>query len=86
MCLAVPGKIVNITNELTALVDLAGVEREVSLELVPEAKEGNYVLVHAGFAIQVMDEEEALKTLELFKELMEHEKIMTEQEDGAAGA
>jgi hydrogenase expression/formation protein HypC len=73
MCLAVPGKIVKIAESFMALVDLAGVEREVSLELVPEAKEGNYVLIHAGFAIQLIDEEEALKTLELFKEMMEYE-------------
>lgn len=80
MCLAVPGKIVEITKEMMAQVDLAGVMREVSLVLVPEVKEGDYVLVHAGFAIQVIDEEEALKTLELFKELMEHEKEFAEAE------
>lgn len=86
MCLAVPGKIIKITNDLSALVDLAGVEREMSLDLVPEAKEGNYVLVHAGFAIQVIDEKEALETLELFREMMEHEKVMAEKEDRADGA
>ncbi|MFZ5639347.1 MAG: HypC/HybG/HupF family hydrogenase formation chaperone [Bacillota bacterium] len=83
MCLAVPGKIVRILNELAARVDLAGVEREVSLELVPEAREGDYVLVHAGFAIQVIDEEEAQKSLELFKELMELEEGTRNGADGA---
>jgi len=73
MCLAVPGKIIKKINAYAAQVELAGVEREVSLELAPEAIEGDYVLVHAGFAIQVIDEEEALKTLELFKELMAYE-------------
>jgi hydrogenase expression/formation protein HypC len=82
MCLAVPGKIVKILNELTARVDLAGVERDVSLELVPEAGEGDYVLVHAGFAIQVIDEEEAQKSLELFKELMELEEGIRNGADG----
>ncbi len=72
MCLAVPGKIIN-RSEFAAEVELAGVVREVSLELVPEAQVGDYVLVHAGFAIQLIDEEEAQKTLELFKELLEHE-------------
>lgn len=70
MCIAVPGKITTKFKDLAALVELAGVEREVSLELVPEAKESDYVLVHAGFAIQMIDEEEALKTLGLFREMM----------------
>lgn len=56
-----------------AMVDMAGVVRSVNLDLVSGAKVDDYVLVHAGFAIQIVDEEEALKTLELFKELMEHE-------------
>ncbi|ADG82161.1 hydrogenase assembly chaperone HypC/HupF [Thermincola ferriacetica] len=72
MCLAVPGQII-ARNDFTAEVKLAGVVREISLELVPEAQVGDYVLVHAGFAIQVIDEEEAKKTLEIFKELLEHE-------------
>ncbi len=72
MCLAIPGKIVSIEDNL-AEVEIAGVIRRVSLDLAPEAKLNDYVLVHAGFAIQVIDEKEALKTLELFKELMEHE-------------
>lgn len=82
MCLAVPGKILEISMGNVARIDLAGVLREVSMELVPGAQTGDYVLVHAGFAIQVIDEEEALKTLELFKELMEHEKEFTEQKNG----
>ncbi len=72
MCLAVPAKIVSVNDGL-AEVEMAGVMRSVGLDLVPEAKVGDYVLVHAGFAIQVVDEEEALKTLDLFKEIMEHE-------------
>lgn len=72
MCLAVPAKIVSIDGNL-AEVEIAGVVRKAGLDLVPEARLGDYVLVHAGFAIQVIDEEEAGKTLELFKEIMEHE-------------
>lgn len=68
MCLAVPAKIIERTD-LMATVDISGVTRQVSLMLLPEAKLGEYVLIHAGFAIQAIDEEEAHKTLELFKEL-----------------
>jgi hydrogenase expression/formation protein HypC len=72
MCLAVPAKIVAIKGN-TAEVEMSGVMRTVGLDLTPEAKLNDYVLVHAGFAIQIVDQEEALKTLELFKEIMEHE-------------
>ena len=68
MCLAVPGKIVAIEGT-TASVDFGGVTRDVDLTLVPEASSGDYVLVHAGFAIQLMDEAEAEETLNLFREL-----------------
>ncbi|MDR3560190.1 MAG: HypC/HybG/HupF family hydrogenase formation chaperone [Negativicutes bacterium] len=68
MCLAVPAKIVEKVDML-ATVDVSGVTRKVSLMLVPEAEVGDFVLVHAGFAIQKVDEEEAVRTLELLKEL-----------------
>jgi hydrogenase expression/formation protein HypC len=55
-----------------ARVELGGVERAVSLIFTPEAREGDYVLVHTGFAISVVDEEEARATLHLFEELIEH--------------
>lgn len=71
MCLAVPGKIVEI-QDMLATVDISGVARKVSLMLLPEAKVGEFVLIHAGFAIQSIDEEEVRKTLELFKELEEY--------------
>lgn len=71
MCLAVPSKIVSIDN-LLATVDVFGARREVSIVLVPEEVQvGDYVLVHAGFAIQKIDEAGALDTLELFKEMGE---------------
>ncbi|PKM42860.1 MAG: HypC/HybG/HupF family hydrogenase formation chaperone [Firmicutes bacterium HGW-Firmicutes-8] len=72
MCLAVPTKIISIDDNI-AQVEFGGVLRTVSLDLVPEAKIDDYVLVHAGFAIQIVDEEEALKTLEMFREIIEHE-------------
>lgn len=68
MCLAVPGKIIEIDGT-TAQVDFGGVTREASLILVPEATVDNYVLVHAGFAIELLNESEAEETLKLFREL-----------------
>ena len=67
MCLAIPGKILTIDG-VTGVVNMSGVQVNVGLQLVPEAKVGDYVLLHAGFAIQVIDEEEALETEELLAE------------------
>jgi hydrogenase expression/formation protein HypC len=71
MCLGIPGKIISITTNALAEVDFSGIRREVSLMLCPEAQIGDYCLVHAGFAIQRLDPEEALETLKLFEELEE---------------
>lgn len=71
MCLAVPARIVAIQDNI-AEIELSGVLRKIGLDLVPETKIGDYVLVHAGFAIQVIDEKEALETLALFKEILEN--------------
>jgi hydrogenase expression/formation protein HypC len=68
MCLAVPAKIIDRVDML-ATVDISGVTRKISLMLLPEAKVGDFVLVHAGFAIETIDEEEAKKTMDLLKEL-----------------
>lgn len=70
MCLAVPLCVKRIEG-LMAEVELSGVLRQVSLMLTPEAKVGDYVLVHTGFAISVIDEQEAQATLSLLKELEE---------------
>lgn len=72
MCLAVPAKIIE-RNDYIGTVEISGVTRQVSLMLLPAAAVGDYVLVHAGFAIQAIDEEEAMRTLELFKELEQYE-------------
>ncbi len=71
MCLAIPSKIINVKG-FNAVVDVMGARREVSLMLLPEeAKEGDYVLVHAGFAIQKIDEETAQDSLNLLQEIAE---------------
>jgi hydrogenase expression/formation protein HypC len=69
MCWAVPARIVEIDGHVGS-IELAGILREVGLQLLTEPKVGDYVLVHAGFAIQKVDEEEALKTLELLNEVL----------------
>ncbi|TAN43663.1 MAG: HypC/HybG/HupF family hydrogenase formation chaperone [Nitrospirae bacterium] len=71
MCLAVPSKVISIDN-LLATVDVMGARRDVSLILLPEdARIGEYVLVHAGFAIQKIDEAAALDALTLLREYAE---------------
>jgi len=70
MCVAVPGKITSISDSI-ADVDVAGTVRKASLQLVPDARVGDYVLLHAGFAIQVIDEDEALETLRLWEAIVE---------------
>ena len=71
MCLAIPGKIIELDKKKqTATVDYgSGTKRKANVSLV-KIKIGDYVLVHAGFAIQVLDEKEALETLSLFKEML----------------
>ena len=74
MCLAIPGKIVSVSGEdfaRIARVSFGGIIKEVSLAYVPEAREGEYVIVHVGFAISVVDEEQALQTFEYLKQMGE---------------
>jgi len=82
MCLSIPGKLIEITNQLdetfrTGKVSFDGIIKEVSLTLVPEAEIGNYVLVHVGAAIAMIDEDEANKTFELLKQLGELDELET---------
>ncbi|MHB1325049.1 MAG: HypC/HybG/HupF family hydrogenase formation chaperone [Thermoleophilia bacterium] len=70
MCLAIPAKIVNIDNQ-SATVEVGGVTRQASIVLLPDARLGNYILIHAGFAISLVDEAEALETIKLFEQLSE---------------
>ncbi len=74
MCLAIPAKIIE-KKDLLATVDVNTVTRDVSLMLLPEANVGDWVLIHAGFAIQTIDEEEAHKTWELLKEIEQYEEL-----------
>lgn len=70
MCLGVPGKVIEIHgNKCT--VDIMGVSREISIDFVKDVKIGDYLVIHAGCAIQKLDEEEAQNTLRLFEELEE---------------
>ena len=72
MCLGIPGKIFNIfQNDSTRMgvVDFSGVKLDVCLEAVPDAQIGDYVIVHAGFAISTLSEEEAQETLDLFDQI-----------------
>jgi len=77
MCLAIPAKVVEIgkgkgegKEGAKAKVDFGGVYREIDISLV-DTKIGDYVMVHAGFAIEIMDEHEAKETIELWKEMLE---------------
>ncbi|PMP68429.1 MAG: HypC/HybG/HupF family hydrogenase formation chaperone [Thermodesulfobacterium geofontis] len=71
MCLAYPYKIVEIKNEWTAVAETQGVKTEISLQLLPEpVKEGDWVLVHVGFAIQKLSEKEAEESLKAWDELL----------------
>ncbi len=78
MCLAVPGKIVSIEGEdlaRSARVSFGGIVKQVSLAYVPEAEVGDYAIVHVGFAISLLDEDEALQTLEYLKQMGELEEL-----------
>jgi hydrogenase expression/formation protein HypC len=70
MCLAIPGKIIEIEKNV-AKVNVGGILRDISLDLCPDVSIGEYVLIHAGFAIQKVDEEEAKETLELLRKMAE---------------
>lgn len=70
MCLGLPAKVLSIEGN-NSTVEMMGVTNTVSIELLDNVKIGDYVLVHAGCAIQILDEEEAVKTIEIFNEIKE---------------
>jgi hydrogenase expression/formation protein HypC len=78
MCLAVPGKILEI-YEINGLpmgkIDFGGVTREVCLSYVPEAKIGDYTIIHVGFALNLIDEQEALETLSLLDQIANQDPL-----------
>lgn len=76
MCLGIPGQIIEIyeTNGLTmGKIDFIGITREACLSYVPEAKVGDYTLVHVGFALNLLSEEDAQETIQLLREISENE-------------
>lgn len=70
MCLGLPAKVLNIEGN-DCIVEMMGVTSKVSIELLENVKIGDFVLVHAGCAIQILDQEDALKTIEIFQEIKE---------------
>ncbi|MFX1588382.1 MAG: HypC/HybG/HupF family hydrogenase formation chaperone [Promethearchaeota archaeon] len=74
MCLAIPGKIVEI-NENSALVDFDGLKQNVIIALIKNPEIGKYVIVHAGYAIEQMDEKEALEAIEEWRELANEQDL-----------
>lgn len=87
MCLAIPGKLLSITAQLDETfrqgkVSFGGISKEINLSMVPEARIGDYVLVHVGVAIGVVDEEEARQTFEYLKQMGEVDEI-TQNENNA---
>jgi len=73
MCLAIPARVVELKDDDQAIIDLAGVRKEISLALVDDVWPGDYVIVHVGYALQKVDAEEAARTLELFAGLAAQE-------------
>jgi hydrogenase expression/formation protein HypC len=83
MCLAVPGKIISMYTSGTlnmARIDFGGVTREACIEAIPEAKIGDWTIIHAGFALNLLSEEEAQETLTLLRELAAFEDQLEEEE------
>ncbi len=73
MCLSIPSKIVEILPDNYAIVDTMGVKRKVSLDLMPEPVEvGDYVLIHVGYAMTKMSEEDALESIKVYEEIIKH--------------
>jgi hydrogenase expression/formation protein HypC len=85
MCLGVPGKVIEIQDNSLGMamgkVDFAGITKEVCLVYVPEVKIGDYVIVHVGFAISQVDEEEAMQVFEYLKEMDELAELEIQQPD-----
>ena len=74
MCLAIPGKILNIDGN-SALIDFDGIKQKVIIALIQDPKVGKFVIVHAGYAIEQMDEKDALESIEQWKELAEEQDL-----------
>jgi hydrogenase expression/formation protein HypC len=69
MCLAIPAKVLSIDAAAMAIVEIGGIRKEASVELLDDVNVGDYVIVHVGYALSRIDEEEARRTLALFEEM-----------------
>jgi hydrogenase expression/formation protein HypC len=86
MCLAIPGKIVEFTDALDevfrmAKVDYDGIQKEANMYMLPEAKIGDYVMVHVGVGISIIDEVEANETMKFLKQMGEYDAELSEEEE-----
>ena len=86
MCLAIPGKIVEFTDALDdvfriAKVDYGGIQKEVNMSMLPEAKVGDYVMVHVGVAISIVDEQEAQETAKFLRQMGEFDAELSEEDE-----
>ena len=73
MCLGVPAKVIDLMENDVARVDVNGNQTEINIRLTPEVEIGQYVLVHAGFAMEIIDESVALETMQLLEEMLQYE-------------
>jgi hydrogenase expression/formation protein HypC len=71
MCLALPALVLEVLDDDNAIIELGGIRKTISIALVPQTRQGDYVIVHVGHAIGTLDEDEAQATLALFAELAE---------------
>jgi hydrogenase expression/formation protein HypC len=90
MCLGVPGKVISITRSDLGLhsgvVRFGGIQKEVCLAFLPDVQEGDYVIVHAGFAISQVDEAEAVATFELLKQMGDLSELSGEDTESGGDA
>lgn len=87
MCLAIPARLVTEPNDIQMVeVDILGVKRHISVMMTPTAKQGDYVLVHAGFSIEIVDQEFAAETLAMFREMgiKDADELAAEAEEAEA--
>jgi hydrogenase expression/formation protein HypC len=83
MCLAIPGKLIELTTEnglKMGIIDVNGSKTRACLEYVPDIKVGQYTIVHAGFALKIIDEEEAAESLKLWQELIDSGAFQPDEE------
>lgn len=92
MCLSIPSRVVSVDREkMTAIVDTLGVKREVGIDFIAdEVKEGDFVLIHIGYAMNIIDEDYAKESIALYKEIIEQmeeqeRRAMIEESDNCAG-